>query len=122
MIGLKFVGYLFWFLLFQLRSCSSLIYDCCQPSLSSTGLGCSTSGTFYDNATYYCVSVSLVCPSCEISSDAGLTSSSCYQCCVTDPESCGTAVSVLSTSSWSKFSLQFLINVGCELFSVLFCL
>jgi hypothetical protein len=34
---------------------SAVRYDCCQPQLSSTGLGCTQSGTDFNNQTYYCV-------------------------------------------------------------------
>ena len=81
---------------------SSVRYDCCQPQLSSTGLGCTPSGTYFSNQTYYCVSVAEICPSCKISAFENITSSSCYQCCATGPESCGISVSFISTSSWSK--------------------
>ena len=91
---------------------SSVRYDCCQPQLSSTGLGCTPSGTYFSNQTYYCVSVAEICPSCKISAFENITSSSCYQCCATGPESCGISVSFISTSSWSKCieSIRFIIH------------
>ena len=92
---------LFLFMLFFFGS--SVRYDCCQPQLSSTGLGCTPSGTYFSNQTYYCVSVAEICPSCKISAFENITSSSCYQCCATGPESCGISVSFISTSSWSKY-------------------
>ena len=82
---------------------SAVRYDCCQPQLSSTGLGCTQSGTDFNNQTYYCVSVAEICPSCKISAFENITSSSCYQCCATGPEACGVSVSFISTSSWSKW-------------------
>ena len=85
-----------------LKCVSAIRYDCCLSELSSFGQTCSYSGTSYGNETYYCVSVTEICPNCMLSSDVDIESANCYQCCSTDANSCGISISFISTSTWCK--------------------
>ena len=89
---------------------NSMRYDCCQSKYSSTGLGCLTE-TVYNNETYYCAAVAESCASCKLATN--LTSASCYQCCVTDPDQCGLPFSYISTSSWTLICIIFAGSCCC---------
>lgn len=102
---LKYVILATFFLI--LKCISAVRYDCCLAELSSFGKTCSYSGTSYGNETYYCVSVTEICPNCMLSSDVDIESANCYQCCSTDANSCGISISFISTSTWCKYNLFF---------------
>lgn len=100
--------------LISLVTCfSSSRFDCCQPVLSSTGFGCTYEGTTFNNKTFYCNSVTEICPSCKLSTYDNITSLQCYQCCVTDVDSCGLSVGFITTSSWTLICIIFAGSCCC---------
>lgn len=100
------------FILLALAAVQAVRYDCCLEKFTTKGFGCE-SPTVYENETYYCVEVAESCSSCELSTN--LSSSSCYQCCVTDDDVC-ISFSYISSSSWSKLSESSMFDKYLTLF------
>jgi hypothetical protein len=108
-----FIDCRFFIFLISLSTCFAFRYDCCQPILSANGHGCSYEGTTVDNTTYYCNSVTEICPSCKLSKYENITSPKCYQCCVADLNSCGISIGFVTTSSWTLICIIFAGSCCC---------
>jgi hypothetical protein len=76
-------------------------YNCCEAKFSRTGVSCESPNSD-GNATYFCAVVAGYCSQCQL--EINTSSTSCYQCCVSEPDLCGYSYSYISYSSWSKYN------------------